>query len=75
MTEYIVYIRVSTERQQASGLGLEAQREATTKFAINCNSQIIAEYIETESGSKNNRPQLSKALAHCRKSYVPAPLS
>lgn len=67
MTEYIVYLRVSTERQQASGLGLEAQREATSKFASNCKSEIIAEYIETESGAKNNRPQLAKALAHCRK--------
>lgn len=67
MTEYIVYLRVSTERQQASGLGLEAQREATSKFASTCKSEIIAEYIETESGAKNNRPQLAKALAHCRK--------
>lgn len=67
MTEYIVYLRVSTERQQASGLGLEAQREATNKFASTCKSDIIAEYIETESGAKNNRPQLAKALAHCRK--------
>lgn len=67
MTEYIVYLRVSTERQQASGLGLEAQREATTKFASTCKSEIIAEYIEAESGAKNNRPQLTKALAHCRK--------
>ena len=67
MTEYIVYLRVSTERQQASGLGLEAQRESTSKFASTCKSDIIAEYIETESGAKNNRPQLAKALAHCRK--------
>lgn len=67
MTEYIVYLRVSTERQQASGLGLEAQREATHKFASNCKSDIIAEYVETESGAKNNRPQLAKALTHCRK--------
>ena len=68
MTEYITYLRVSTDRQQASGLGLEAQREAVTRFAINCNSDIIAEYVETESGAKNNRPHLAKALAHCRKS-------
>ena len=52
MTTYIAYYRVSTQRQGQSGLGLEAQRVAVAPFADN----IIAEYVEVESGKNNHRP-------------------
>jgi len=67
MTNYITYCRVSTGRQQQSGLGIEAQQEAVHRYAIQTDSSIIAEYVETESGAKSDRPQLAKALAHCRR--------
>jgi DNA invertase Pin-like site-specific DNA recombinase len=67
MTDYITYCRVSTGRQQQSGLGIEAQQEAVHRYASQTNSTIIAAYIETESGAKSDRPQLAKALAHCRR--------
>ena len=67
MTNYVFYGRVSTGRQQASGLGLEAQQEAARSYCLTTNSTIIAEYVETESGGRSDRPQLSKALAHCRR--------
>lgn len=67
MTNYITYCRVSTGRQQQSGLGIEAQQEAVHRYAIQTDSLIIAEYVETESGAKSDRPQLAKALAHCRR--------
>lgn len=52
-------------KQQLSGLGVEAQREIIHNQYKN--KQILAEYIETESGKKSNRPQLLTALAMCRK--------
>jgi DNA invertase Pin-like site-specific DNA recombinase len=52
-------------KQQLSGLGVEAQREIIHNHVKN--KQILAEYIETESGKKSNRPQLLTALAMCRK--------
>ena len=52
-------------KQQLSGLGVEAQREIIHNYVRN--KPILAEYIETESGKKSNRPQLLTALAMCRK--------
>jgi DNA invertase Pin-like site-specific DNA recombinase len=64
---YIAYFRVSTDKQGVSGLGMDAQREAVTRYAQNCGA-ILAEYVEVESGKKHtNRPQLTAALAECRK--------
>jgi len=58
--KFIVYYRVSTQRQGQSGLGLEAQKHACAHY------DIVAEYTEVESGKKVNRPELSKALAHAK---------
>jgi len=58
--KFIVYYRVSTQRQGQSGLGLEAQKHACAHY------DIVAEYTEVESGKKSNRPELSKALAHAK---------
>ena len=62
--KYISYLRVSTKRQGQSGLGLEAQRSAVAKYAEG--SQIIAEYCEVESGKREDRVELAKALEHAR---------
>ena len=67
-TKYVVYLRVSTARQGRSGLGLEAQRAAVEAF-MNANGIRVelASYTEIESGKHNDRPQLAKALLHCRR--------
>jgi DNA invertase Pin-like site-specific DNA recombinase len=66
MQTFIAYYRVSTDRQGASGLGLEAQRDTVTRFIAT--GQLVAEYTEIESGKKHtNRPQLLAALQECRK--------
>ncbi len=65
MTDFVGYFRVSTDRQGRSGLGLEAQREAVTRF-IHGRGALLAEYTEIESGKKNDRPALADALALCR---------
>ena len=66
MATYIAYYRVSTDRQGASGLGLDAQRAAVTRYVGA--GQLVAEYTEIESGRRHtNRPQLLAALEECRK--------
>src|SRR5260370_29481903 len=66
MADFIAYYRVSTDRQGASGLGLDAQRQAVAGFIGT--GQLVAEFTEIESGRRHtNRPQLLAALAECRK--------
>ena len=64
MPAYFAYYRVSTKQQGASGLGLEAQRAAVGSFLHG--GQPQGEYVEVESGKKNQRPQLLAALAAAR---------
>ena len=63
--QYVAYLRVSTQKQGYSGLGLEAQREIIQKYL--CGKNPIAEYVEIESGRKKDRPKLKEALTLCRK--------
>jgi len=67
MANLIAYLRVSTARQAESGLGLDAQQTALREHALRCGSVIIASYVETESGTRSDRPELMKALAHARR--------
>ncbi len=62
----VAYLRVSTKKQGASGLGLEAQRAAVAEYAAREGLRVVAEYVEVESGKKAARPELGKALNHCR---------
>lgn len=64
--KFISYLRVSTAKQGQSGLGLEAQRKAVTDYLNGGNWSLLAEFVEVESGKKNDRPELNKALAHCK---------
>jgi DNA invertase Pin-like site-specific DNA recombinase len=63
---YVAYLRVSTEGQGRSGLGLEAQRAAVEAHAATTGGRIVSEFVEVESGRKRDRPQLAAALAACR---------
>lgn len=64
---YVTYLRVSTDRQGRSGLGVEAQRAACAEFARLRNGMILGEYVEVESGKRNDRPQLARALVEAKR--------
>src|SRR4051794_25000743 len=63
---YVSYLRVSTDRQGRLDLGLEAQRKAVEDFLNGGRWDLIAEFVEVESGKRDDRPKLAKALALCR---------
>lgn len=60
--QYVAYYRVSTEGQGQSGLGLDAQKAAVKPYQ----ADIVAEYVEIESGKQDNRPQLLAAIERCQ---------
>ncbi len=64
--KFISYLRVSTARQGASGLGLEAQREAVSRYLNGGRWQLVQEVVEIESGKRNDRPAIAEALRLCR---------
>lgn len=61
MTDYVVYYRVSTERQGRSGLGLDAQRAMVETF-LQPDDSVIDEFTEIQSGKKDDRIKLWKAI-------------
>lgn len=64
---FVAYYRVSTDKQGRSGLGLEAQQKTVRDNVAVWAGDLVAEFIEIESGKRNDRPQLAAALAACRK--------
>lgn len=69
--KFIAYFRVSTQKQGASGLGLEAQQAAVSSYLRGGDCELIAEYREVETGKGADalvkRPQLRAALDACKK--------
>ena len=67
----VAYLRVSTDRQGKSGLGLDAQRAAVLAFAEANGLDVVAEHVEVETGKGSDaidrRPKLSAALSQARK--------
>jgi DNA invertase Pin-like site-specific DNA recombinase len=64
---FVAYYRVSTDRQGRSGLGLEAQQKAVQDYLNGGDWSLVAELTEVETGKRSDRPELTKALALCRK--------
>jgi len=64
---FVAYYRVSTDRQGRSGLGLDAQRAAVANYLNGGQWNLVAEFTEVESGKRDDRPELVRALAECRK--------
>lgn len=68
---FVAYFRVSTRRQGASGLGLDAQREAVANYLNGGKWELLQEFTEVETGkgadALSKRPVLCEALSYCRK--------
>jgi DNA invertase Pin-like site-specific DNA recombinase len=64
--KFVSYCRVSTAKQGASGLGLEAQQETIRQYLNGGEWELIKEFVEVESGKNNDRPELAKALKRCQ---------
>lgn len=65
-TKLVAYHRVSTTKQGNSGLGLEAQQAAIEAYAGRTGACIVESFTEIESGKRNERPELLKALHHAK---------
>ncbi|MGV7031035.1 recombinase family protein [Methylobacterium symbioticum] len=67
----VAYLRVSTDKQGRSGLGLAAQRQAIEAFALANGYDVVGEYQEVETAKGTDalerRPQLAAALTRARK--------
>jgi DNA invertase Pin-like site-specific DNA recombinase len=64
--KFVVYYRVSTQKQGRSGLGLEAQKASVDAYLKAHSGLALASYTEVESGKVSARPQLQAALLRCR---------
>ena len=71
----VAYLRVSTQRQGRSGLGIEAQRAAVARFAAAEGYTVAGEFVEVETGkgadALDRRPRLAAALAAARRAKCP----
>src|ERR1019366_686358 len=68
----VAYLRVSRKSQADSGLGIDAQRSTVAAYVASAGCELLAEYVEVETGKKHddldNRPELRRAIAHAKRS-------
>ena len=64
--KFVSYLRASTGRQGRSALGLEAQRKAVNDYLNGGNWELLAEFVEIETGKRGDRPKLKEALHRCK---------
>ncbi len=68
---FVAYYRVSTQKQGASGLGLDAQKKTVEEYVAGASGSLLAVFTEVEMGKGANalakRPELCNALDECKK--------
>lgn len=62
--KFVSYLRVSTHMQGADGNGIAAQRKAVEDHVSG--RELLAEYVEVESGRSSRRPELERAIRHAK---------
>ena len=72
MGRYVTYLRLSKESRNGRNYGLDAQRRDLDIFLGACcpdadGCEEIASYTEVQSGADDDRPELEKAIAHCKR--------
>ena len=70
MNKYVIYLRVSTDKQGKSGLGLDAQKRDISLYLENYSEtpyEVLGEFIDIQSGGDNDRPELLKAIQLAKK--------
>lgn len=66
-SRFVAYLRVSTDHQGLRGLGMDAQRASISGYIERAAGELVAEYVEVESGKRADRPKLREALAACQR--------
>ena len=54
---FVSYLRVSTDRQGRSGLGIAAQRQAVEDYLNGGRWKLVAEFVEVESGTEGRETE------------------
>ena len=67
MKQYATYLRVSTQRQGAQGLGISAQRNMCENFIKQNKGKQVQEFMDVESGTHRDRKGLWQAIDYCKK--------
>ena len=67
MKNFVTYLRVSTQKQGRTGLGLDAQRKICGDFIEREGGILASEFVDVESGTHRDRKGLSDAVAYCKK--------
>lgn len=71
MEKYISYLRVSTQKQGAEGLGISAQRAMCEQFVRSKGGEIVKEFLDVESGKSRTRAELWQAIEYAKANDVP----
>ena len=62
-----IYVRVSTQKQNFSGLGQQAQRDICMNYIKSSGSEFATEFSDVESGKSRTRAGLMQAIDYCKK--------
>ena len=65
--KYVMYIRVSTQKQGRSGLGLESQMKICNDFISANGGECVDIFKDVESGTHRDRKGLLAAVEYCKK--------